>query len=83
MPLRAGSRLGITACKQQAEMFREVPTIGGLSVQLVYYRGLSECRSSRWVSQPEHLAGLMERIDGGGQEKNPDRSISRRGGARA
>ena len=43
-------------------MFREVATIGGLSVQLVYYRGLSECRSSRWVTQPGHLAGLMERI---------------------
>ena len=51
-----------TACELQAEMFREVATIGGLSVQLVYYRGLAECRSSRWVSQPEHLSGLMERI---------------------
>src|SRR5260221_10872183 len=52
-----------TACQLQAEMFREVASIVGLSVQLVYYRGLSECRSSRWVSQPEHLAGLMERIE--------------------
>jgi hypothetical protein len=51
------------ACQIQAEMFREVATIGGLSVQLVYYRGLAECRSSRWVTQPEHLSGLMERID--------------------
>jgi hypothetical protein len=51
-----------TACERQAEMFREVAAIGGLSVQLVYYRGLAECRSSRWVTQPEHLAGLMERI---------------------
>jgi hypothetical protein len=52
-----------TACELQAQMFHEVATIGGLSVQLVYYRGLAECRSSRWVNQPEHLAGLMERID--------------------
>jgi hypothetical protein len=52
-----------TACQLQAEMFREVVSIGGLSVQLVYYRGLAECRSSRWISQPEHLSGLMERID--------------------
>jgi hypothetical protein len=51
------------ACQLQADMFRETAAIGGLSVQLVYYRGLSECRSSRWVSQPEHLSGLMERID--------------------
>ena len=50
------------ACQLQAEMFRETAAIGGLSVQLVYYRGTSECRASRWVSQPEHLAGLMERI---------------------
>jgi hypothetical protein len=52
-----------TACQLQAEMFREATAIGSLSVQLVYYRGLSECRASRWVSQPEQLSGLMERID--------------------
>jgi hypothetical protein len=49
------------ACQLQAEMFRAAP--GGLDVQLVYYRGLSECRASRWLSQAEHLAGLMERIE--------------------
>jgi hypothetical protein len=52
-----------TACQLQAEMFREAAAIGGLSVQLVYYRGLSECRASRWLSQAEHLSGLMERIE--------------------
>jgi len=52
-----------TACQLQAEMFREAAAIGSLSVQLVYYRGLSECRASRWMSQPEQLSGLMERID--------------------
>jgi hypothetical protein len=51
------------ACQLQAKMFEEVKTIGGLSVQLVYYRGLNECRASKWISQPEHLCGLMERID--------------------
>jgi hypothetical protein len=52
-----------TACELQADMFREAAVIGGLDVQLVYYRRLSECRTSRWVSQAEHLAGLMERIE--------------------
>jgi hypothetical protein len=52
-----------TACQLQAEMFDAVAAIGGLSVQLVYYRGDSECRASRWVSKPEHLSGLMEKID--------------------
>jgi len=52
-----------TACRLQADMFREAAAIGGLDVQLVYYRGLSECRASRWVSQAERLGALMERID--------------------
>src|SRR5437660_1206421 len=52
-----------TACKLQADMFREAAAIGGLDVQLVYYRGLGECRASQWVSQAERLAALMERID--------------------
>lgn len=52
-----------TACKLQGEMFREAAAIGGLDVQLVYYRSLSECRASGWVSQAERLADLMTRID--------------------
>src|SRR5438093_1483623 len=52
-----------TACRLQADMFREAAAIGGLDVQLVYYRGLGECRASHWVSQAERLGTLMERID--------------------
>ena len=52
-----------SACHLQADMFREAAAIGGLDVQLVYYRGLGECRASHWVSQGERLAGLMERIE--------------------
>jgi hypothetical protein len=52
-----------TACELQADMFREAAAIGGLDVQLVYYRGFGECRASRWVSQAARLAALMERID--------------------
>ena len=44
------------ACQLQAEMFREVATIGSLDMQLVYYRGLGECRASRWISHPDQLA---------------------------
>jgi len=51
-----------SACHLQAEMFREAAAIGGLDVQLVYYRGAGECRASRWVSRPEDLTSLMERI---------------------
>src|SRR6516165_6974458 len=51
-----------TACKLQVEMFRAAAAIGGLEVQLVYYRGISECRASKWVADPAILAGLMERV---------------------
>jgi len=51
------------ACSMQGDMFRTVASIGGLNVQLVYYRGLDECRASRWVTDPEQLAKLMTRID--------------------
>jgi len=47
----------------QAEMFRETAKIGGLDVQLVYFRGFHECQVSRWVSDPEGLAQLMTRVD--------------------
>jgi len=52
-----------TACKLQSEMFLEAQAIGGLDVQLVYFRGMNECRASRWVSEPAALAALMEQID--------------------
>jgi hypothetical protein len=52
-----------TACRLQAEMFREAAAIGGLEVQLVYYRGFGECRASRFVANGEHLARLMTAID--------------------
>ncbi|CAN0477714.1 unnamed protein product, partial [Phaeothamnion confervicola] len=43
--------------------FREAAAIGGLDVQLVYYRGLAECRASGWVSDASRLGSLMEKID--------------------
>jgi hypothetical protein len=52
-----------TACRLQADMFHEAAAIGGLDVQLVYYRGLHECRASRWVSQADRLGDLMSGID--------------------
>ncbi len=51
------------ACVLQAEMFREAAAAGGLDIQLVYYRGLAECRASPWVAEPDRLGALMSRID--------------------
>jgi hypothetical protein len=51
------------ACVLQADMFREAAAGGGLDIQLVYYRGLAECRASPWVAEPQRLGELMSRID--------------------
>src|SRR5262249_17873876 len=51
------------ACQLQAEMFREAATVGGLDLQLVYYRGLAECRASGWITEPKRFEEMMSRID--------------------
>ncbi len=50
------------ACALQSEMFAAAAEIGGLAVQLVYFRGFSECKASRWVVDPAALTALMTRI---------------------
>ncbi len=45
-----------------AEMFEEADRLGGLEVQLVFYRGFGECKASRWVSRPRELVDLMTRV---------------------
>lgn len=50
------------ALKLQADMFTEVKAIGGLDVQLIYFRSYDECRASGWVSDPAALARLMTGI---------------------
>jgi len=50
----------------QASMFDAVDTGvkgGALSVQLMYFRGYGECRSSKWVINAKALRDLMTRID--------------------
>lgn len=51
------------ACGLQGEMFEEAARIGGLDIQLVYYRGIGECRASPWLADGGKLGALMARID--------------------
>jgi len=51
-----------TALAIQGDMFAETGRIGGLDVQLVYFRGFRECRASKWTSDTEGLARLMSGI---------------------
>jgi hypothetical protein len=46
----------------QADMFSAVKAVGGLDVQLIYFRGFGECRSSKWVRDPDALARLMTQV---------------------
>jgi hypothetical protein len=46
----------------QADMFKAVKSVGGLDVQLVYFRGAGECRATRWVAAPDALARLMSTV---------------------
>ena len=50
------------ALNLQSAMFAAVKDIGGLDVQLMFFRGTGECKSSRWVSDPDQLAHLMRRV---------------------
>jgi hypothetical protein len=50
------------ACELQAEMFDAAASVGGLSVQLVYFRGIGESRASSWVANARALRDLMVKI---------------------
>jgi hypothetical protein len=47
------------ACHIQAEMFKETDALGGLEVQLIYYRGYRECKASRWAGNADQLLRYM------------------------
>ncbi len=51
------------ACSLQGQMFEACSSLGGLGVQLIYFRGMAECRASGWVGDPLKLKSLMTRID--------------------
>jgi len=47
------------ACQIQAEMFNETATLGGLDVQLAFYRGFGEFEASAWF---DSAADLLKRM---------------------
>jgi hypothetical protein len=46
----------------QGEMFLEAARLGGLEVQLAFYRGFGECRASGWVREGPELVRLMQAV---------------------
>jgi len=50
------------ACDLQGQMFSNTKALGGLQIQLVYFRGFRECRASKWVSDSSQLHRLMSSV---------------------
>lgn len=50
------------ASEIQAAMFTETRDLGGLEVQLVYYRGFREFEASAWCRDAKELLGRMTRV---------------------
>ena len=50
------------ACHLQGEMFEATDALGGLEVQLVFYRGYRECKASPWVSSAADLVRRMTAV---------------------
>jgi hypothetical protein len=50
------------ACQIQGEMFEATEALGGLDVQLVFYRGFNECKASRWLSNASSLHAAMRAV---------------------
>lgn len=51
-----------TACQIQGDMFAQTATLGGLDVQLAYYRGYKDFRATPWISTSADLIPYMTRV---------------------
>lgn len=60
----------------QSSMFDAVGKAGGLSVQLVYFRGFDECRASKWVINSAALHNLMLGIQCQGGQTQIEKILS-------
>ncbi len=50
------------ACQIQAEMFTATAALGGLDIQLCYYRGFGEFEASPWLSSADALLQRMTSV---------------------
>jgi len=50
------------ACHLQAEMFNETAALGGLDIQLCYYRGFGDFDASPWYTESHQLLSCMTAV---------------------
>jgi hypothetical protein len=64
------------ACHIQGEMFEVTAALGGLEIQLVFYRGFAECKAGRWVTSAAELHRIMRSVHCAGGETQIERVLS-------
>jgi hypothetical protein len=64
------------ACHIQGEMFEATAGLGGLEIQLVFYRGFAECKTSRWATSAAELHRIMRSVHCVGGETQIERVLS-------
>lgn len=50
------------ACHLQSEMFLATRELGGLAIQVCYYRGFNEFRATPWINDTDRLLKAMNRV---------------------
>ncbi|MDF1720266.1 MAG: hypothetical protein P1U65_06315 [Minwuia sp.] len=61
----------------QAEMFETTRSLGGLDIQLLFYRGFGECKASTWFSDAVALRNAMLKVQCLGGRTQIGRILSR------
>lgn len=64
------------ACDIQAQMFAETTALGGLDIQLCYYRGFREFQASAWLHRSEDLLARMNEVRCAGGTTQIERVLS-------
>jgi hypothetical protein len=64
------------ACRIQGEMFEATAGLGGLEIQLVFYRGFAECKASRWMTTAAELHRAMRSVFCVGGETQIERVLA-------
>jgi len=64
------------ACRIQGEMFEATSSLGGIEIQLVFYRGFNECKASRWLSSAAELHNAMRAVSCLGGETQIERVLN-------
>ncbi len=50
------------ACQIQGEMFQQTSALGGLEIQLAYYRGFGEFKASEWLTDEKAFLAQMTAV---------------------